>query len=51
MGKLVAIAGIGDEAPIQLSGRTMLAWGVVLGTAVGVFVATLAIRPPKRKRS
>lgn len=49
MAKIVAIAGLGEEQP-QVPGKTMLAWGVVLGAAIGIFVGTLAIRPNKRRR-
>lgn len=51
MSRVVAIAGIGDDAAAPaLSPRTMLAWGLVLGATVGIFVGTLLLKP-SRKRS
>ena len=47
MGKVVAISGVGD-AP---SPGAAMAWTVIIGTVVGIFVGTLMIRPPKTGRS
>ena len=51
MSNLVAIAGLGDDAPAQPSGRTMLVWGLIVGTTVGIFVGTLMLNPNPRRRS
>lgn len=51
MSKVVAIAGLGDEATPAPSGRTMLAWSIVVGLTVGIFVGTLALNPSKKRRS
>lgn len=51
MSRVVALAGIGDAAPAPAPApRTMLLWGLVLGTTVGIFVGTLMLNP-SRKRS
>lgn len=49
MSKVVAIAGIGDDAAPAPSGRTMLAWGIVFGLTVGIFVGTLMLNPSKKR--
>ena len=51
MSKVVAIAGLGDEATAAPSGHTMLAWGIVVGLTVGIFIGTLALNPSKKRRS
>jgi hypothetical protein len=52
LSKLVALAGIGDEAaPAPLAPRTMLIWGLILGTTVGIFVGTLLLNPSRKRRS
>jgi len=48
MAKVVALSGVGDDAPAF--GAPLL-WTVVIGTAIGIFVGTLLIRPPKTGRS
>lgn len=48
MAKVVAISGLGEEA--SGSSKVMLAWGVVIGTAVGIFVGTLLIKPSSKRR-
>jgi len=48
--KIVAIAGLGDESTAP-SGHTMLAWGIVVGLTVGIFIGTLALNPSKKRRS
>lgn len=53
MSRVVALAGPGDgsgAAPTTPSPQTMLLWGVVLGTTVGIFIGTLMLNP-SRKRS
>lgn len=44
--KVVAISGV-DSSPAP---RTMLLWGIVFGTAVGIFVGTLMIKPAGKRR-
>ncbi len=46
MAKVVAISGVGD-VPV---GAPMV-WTVIIGTALGIFVGTLLIKPPKQGRS
>lgn len=49
---VVAIAGLGNEAQSPATPeRTMLLWGLVVGTTVGIFVGTLLIKPPRKRRS
>lgn len=50
MSRVVALAGIGDDAaPTTLAPRTMLLWGLVVGTTVGIFIGTLMLNPSKKK--
>ena len=50
MSRVVALAGLGeDTAPPMPSPRTMLLWGIVLGTTVGIFVGTLMLNPSRKK--
>jgi hypothetical protein len=50
MAKVVAVAGLGDEAPSAApSGGTMLAWGIVFGTTIGIFIGTLMLNPSKKR--
>lgn len=50
MSKIVAIAGLGDDAPAQ-TGRIMLVWGVIIGVAASIFVGTLMIKPGSKRRA
>ena len=51
MSRVVAVAGIGDDAPAQPSGATMLMWGLVLGTTIGIFVGTLMLNPTRKRKA
>ena len=49
MSRVVALAGV-DDAP-QPAGKTMLIWGLILGTTVGIFVGTLMLNPSRKRRA
>lgn len=50
MSRVVALAGLGENtAPAQSSPRTMLLWGIVMGTTVGIFIGTLMLNPSRKK--
>ncbi len=49
MAKVVAISGLGDELPAPPSGRTMMVWGLILGTTIGIFVGTLMLNPSRKR--
>lgn len=52
MSKVVAISGLGDDAPPAPPSPAMLtAWLFVFGTTVGIFVGTLMLNPSRKKRS
>jgi len=52
MAKVVAISGLGDDAPLPPVSHTMLAaWVFVFGTTVGIFVGTLMLNPSRKRRS
>jgi len=52
MGKVVALAGLGDEVTTPApSPRAMLAWGLVLGATLGIFVGTLMLNPSRKKKA
>jgi hypothetical protein len=51
MAKVVAISGLGDEAPAPPSNTMLAAWVFVFGTTVGIFVGTLMLNPSRKKRS
>jgi hypothetical protein len=48
LSKVVAIAGLGEEAPRPPS-NAMLAWVVVTGVTVGIFVGTLLLNPSRKR--
>lgn len=48
MAKVVAVSGIGDDGGPAVA---PMLWTVVIGTAIGIFVGTLLIRPPQKGRS
>ncbi len=52
MAHVVAVAGLGDETtPAAPSPRTMMLWGIVLGTTIGIFVGTLLLNPGRKKKA
>ncbi len=51
MAKVIAISGIGDDAPSPPSRPMLAAWLFVFGTTVGIFVGTLALNPSRKRRS
>ena len=52
MSRVVALAGVGEDAPATPhSGATMLMWGLVIGTTVGIFVGTLMLNPSRKRRA
>lgn len=51
MSKVVAISGVDDVPAAPVSPRMMMLWGVVLGTAVGIFFGTTMLNPSRKKRS
>lgn len=51
MSKVVAISGVGDDAPTLPSNTMLVAWLFVFGTTVGIFVGTLMLNPSKNRRS
>ncbi len=51
MAKVVAVSGLGDDAPSPPSKTMLTAWLLVFGTTVGIFVGTLMLNPSKKRRS
>ncbi len=51
MAKVVAISGLGDDAPPAPSKTMLAAWLFVFGTTVGIFVGTLMLNPSRKKRA
>ena len=49
MAKVVAISGIGDDAPLPPSKTMLAAWIFVFGTTVGIFVGTLMLKPGSKR--
>lgn len=50
MSRVVALAG--TDAPASPPAPTMmLAWGVVIGTTLGIFIGTLMLSPARKRRA
>lgn len=52
MSRVVALAGLGEEQPrVSPTGATMLMWGLVFGTTIGIFVGTLLLNPSRKRKA